>query len=255
MMNADQPTSTRIQSVGRAARVLEFVALRGGEGLRATELATALGTPLPTLHHLVSTLVDEGLLSKSSDRRYQLGPKVGLLAEAFAAQNSAPEHLLARLRELAEHTGETTYLSVWRGSDAVLISIVEGHRAVRVAGLHLGYAGNAHLRASGKVLLAFGRPGTLAEYLRRQIRSRSATIDARALEAELAEIRSAGYAVDDEAFAEGVACLAVPVADGSMSIGISVPAERFRSARAELVTAVLAVAAPTAVASLRSVSA
>ena len=126
--------------------------------MRASQIADELDVPLPTVFHLLSTLTDVGLLDKLDDRRYQLGPKVGLLAEAFAAQVSAPEHLLTRLREMADRTGETAYLSAWRRGDAVLLSIVEGRRAVRVSGLHLGYSGATHARASGKVLLAFGGP-------------------------------------------------------------------------------------------------
>ena len=127
---------TQIQSVHRAATVLELVA--GNGGMRASQIATRLDVPLPTVFHLLSTLTDVGLLDKLDDRRYQLGPMIGLLAEAFAAQVSAPEHLHARLQEMAERTGETAYLSAWRRGDATLLSIVEGRRAVRVSGLHLG---------------------------------------------------------------------------------------------------------------------
>jgi DNA-binding IclR family transcriptional regulator len=165
---------------------------------------------------------------------------VGLLAEAFLAQVSAPAYLVDRLRELADRTGETAYLSAWRGGDAVLLQIVEGRRAVRVSGLHLGYSGAAHVRASGKMLLAYGRPGTLDDYLRTH------AVDAVGLRAEIEAARRAGYAIDEEEFAEGVACIAAPVADGTMAVGISVPVERYRSRRRELIDAVVAVAGSAA---------
>jgi IclR family acetate operon transcriptional repressor len=250
---------TRIRSVSRAAGVLELVARDGrGGGMRAAEIATSLGMPLPTAYHVLSTLADEGLLTKTDDRRYQLGPKVGLLAEAFAAQISAPELLVGRLRELSDRTGETAYLSAWRRGDAVLISIIDGKRTVRVAGVHLGYSGLAHARASGKVLLAYGRPGTLEEYLRRhsmELQTERTVTDARALEAEIVRTRAAGYAIDEGEFAEGVSCVAAPVGDGTMAMGISAPSERFRAVRDELIAAVLDVTSSTVVPSLRSASA
>jgi len=245
---AKERIPTRIRSVSRAAAVLEEVARRGGGGMRAGEIAAMLNVPLPTAYHLVNTLADERLLTKTEDRRYQLGPKVGLLAEAFAAQLVAPELLLSRLRTLSERTGETAYLSAWRSGDAILLSIIDGHKAVRVAGLHEGYSGLAHARASGKVLLAYGRPGTLEAYLRRhsmETRTKRTVTDAKALEEEIARTRAAGYAVDEEEFAEGVACVAAPVADGTMAMGISAPVERFRAHRAELIGAVLEVASAT----------
>jgi IclR family acetate operon transcriptional repressor len=239
---------TRIRSVRRAAALLEHIALSPA-GCTATAAAGALDVPVPTAYHLLNTLVDAGLLAKDERRRYRLGAKVGLLAEAFLAQVSAPAYLVDRLRELADRTGETAYLSAWRGSDAVLLQIVEGRRAVRVSGLHLGYSGIAHARASGKVLLAYGRPGTLEEYLathRISARTPKTVSGADALRGEIEGARLAGYAIDEEEFAEGVACIAAPVADGTMAIGISVPVERYRSLRQELIDTVVAVAGSAA---------
>jgi DNA-binding IclR family transcriptional regulator len=230
---------TRIRSVRRAAALLEHIAGTPA-GCTATAAAEALDIPVPTAYHLLNTLVDAGLLGKDERRRYRLGGKVGLLAEAFLAQVSAPAYLVDRLRELADRTGETAYLSAWRGGDAVLLQIVEGRRAVRVSGLHLGYSGAAHVRASGKMLLAYGRPGTLDDYLRAH------AVDAVGLRAEIEAARRAGYAIDEEEFAEGVACIAAPVADGTMAVGISVPVERYRSRRRELIDAVVAVAGSAA---------
>jgi IclR family transcriptional regulator, acetate operon repressor len=238
--------STQIQSVNRAATVLELVADNGG--MRASQIAAELSVPLPTMFHLLSTLTDVGLLDKLDDRRYQLGPKVGFLAEAFAAQVSAPEHLLTRLREMAERTGETAYLSAWRRGDATLLSIVEGRRAVRVSGLHLGYSGATHTRASGRVLLAFSGPDAIDEYLAhhdlRSSSSRTATSDA-ALRKVIEQVREDGYAIDEEEFAEGVSCVAAPVVDGRMAMGLSAPSERFRENREELIGLVLEITSKT----------
>lgn len=229
------PGPTRIRSVRRAAELLEHVAT-SPEGCTATDAADAVGVPVPTAYHLLTTLVDAGLLAKDDRRRYRLGAKVGLLAEAFLAQVSAPAYLVERLRELADRTGETAYLSAWRSHDAVLVQIEEGRHAVRVSGLHLGYSGAAHVRASGKALLAFGRPGTLEDYLRTH------ALDPAAVRDEIDRVRRDGYGIDEEQFAEGVACIAAPVADGSMAMGISVPVERYRSLRRDLIDAVVAVA-------------
>jgi IclR family acetate operon transcriptional repressor len=237
---------TQIQSVSRAATVLELLA--GSGPLRAAQIAERLDAPLPTVFHLLGTLTTVGLLDKLDDRRYQLGPKVGLLAEAFAAQVSAPEHLLARLREMAERTGETAYLSAWRRGDSVLLSIVDGHRAVRVSGLHLGFAGSTHARASGKVLLAFSSPTALDDYLAHHSldgSSARAATDADTLRRVIEQTRADGYAIDEEEFAEGVSCVAAPVLDGTMAMGISAPSERFRADRDALIEAVLEITSKT----------
>jgi IclR family transcriptional regulator, acetate operon repressor len=246
LSNSERSTGTRIRSVSRATTVLELIAREPVHGARATDVAAALDVPLPTAYHLLNTLVGDGFLTKLANRRYVLGPKVGMLAEAFSARMSAPEYLLERVRTLAEQTGETAYVSAWQGGDAALLAIVEGMGAVRVSGMHLGFGGHAHARASGKVMLAFGPPGTFEEYVRKHrldpctARTLTSVED---LRADVERIRAEGYAIDEAEFVDGVGCVAAPLADGTMAITVSAQNERFRRRRRELVAAVMAVAA------------
>lgn len=231
-----------IRSIGRAARILDFVA-REASGCTAKEISLGLGVPLPTAYHLLGTLVTEGLLTKSGDRRYVLGPQVGFLAQAFRAQAAIPQHLIDRVHALADASAETAYLSTWRHGEAALLAIVEGSQAVRVAGLHLGYSGASHTRASGKVLLAFAAPGTLEAYLRSHAEFTGADGEHRAAElrAELELVRRRGYGLDEEQFAEGVGCIAAPVTGSAMAIGISAPIQRYRRDHARLLEQVRSV--------------
>ena len=57
--------------------------------------------------------------------------------------------------------------------------------------------------------------------------------------------RRDGYAVDEEEFAEGVSCVAAPVTDGRMAMGVSAPSERFRENREELIELVLEITSKT----------
>jgi IclR family acetate operon transcriptional repressor len=233
----------QIRSVSRAAQILKFIALEP-TGRTAKEIASGAGMPLATAYHLLGTLVAEGLLTKSGSRRYLLGHKVGFLGDAFRSQFALPQDLVERVHELAARTAETAYLSGWRNGEAVVVSIVEGRQAVRVAGIHLGFSGGSHMRASGKVLLAFSSPETLEAYVRAHaVGAGTGDSDGptERLRAELELVRARGYAVDEEAFAEGVGCIAAPVADGSIAIGISAPIERYRRNHASLLDAVRSV--------------
>ncbi len=123
----------------------------------------------------------------------------------------------------------------------MLLCVIEGSRAVRVAGLHLGYTGATHARASGKVLLASGPKGTLERYLQSHHLGAPGLADA--LRRELDRVRRQGYAVDEEEFSEGVVCVAAPVADGTLALGISTPAARYQAVKDQLVAAVVSSAA------------
>ena len=87
--------------MARASQFLLHLA-NHGEAITAKETATAVGMHVATTYHLLNTLVSEGLVAKDSARRYTLGPKVGVLSDAFDRQLSPPANLLSGLRELAD---------------------------------------------------------------------------------------------------------------------------------------------------------
>lgn len=237
----------RIRSVSKAVQILLSVA-KAPEGATAKETADGLGLPVATAYHLLDTLVTEGMLVKDSRRRYHLGPRVGVLSDAFLRHPSPPEYLVAPLRRLADETGATTYLSGWQQDDAVVLATVEGTQAVRVRGLHVGFAGDAHARGAGKVFLAYADPRVRERYLDAHAlvaRTPNTITDRARLEQELERIRERGWAFDLEEFRLGVSGCSAPVLVGGVAIAaytVSVPSERFTRARDALVAAVLAAA-------------
>jgi len=238
--------SGRIQSVSRAARLLMLVA-GGRTEPTAKGLSRGAGLPVPTAHHLLSTLVDEGLLAKDSKARYQLGVKVAVLADALQRAVTAPEYLLEPLRQLAVTTGETAYLATWRQGDIRVQASVEGTHPVRVS-LPVGPYTDAHARATGKLLLAMAsqelRTAYLTSHPPRPLTPRT-TVDLARLDEEFESIRSNGYALDEEQFQPGVCCVAAPVVEEGIVVAaysISVPTQRFNEKRLWLVDAVVTIA-------------
>jgi DNA-binding IclR family transcriptional regulator len=232
-----QTSGTRIQSVSRAARALLLIA-----GLPETErtvvnIAHRLGATVPTTYHLLNTLVDAKFLARDDNRRYQLGIYIGALSTAYQSQTSPPAALMLPLKSITEFTGESVYLSMWRDGNIEIQAQLTGHHAVQVANLRPGFHGGAHARASGKILLAFAEPNVRERYLSIHpldaLTPRTIT-DPERLTAELDRVRRQGYATEEEEFAEGVACIAVPVLVDSFLLGaytISAPVERYRSSR------------------------
>jgi DNA-binding IclR family transcriptional regulator len=235
---------TTIRSVARASRMLVLLGEQP-DGRTAKEVADELRLPLPTAYHLLGTLVAEGLVTKDSRRRYGLGPALGPIADAFVRQFNPPEYLVEPLHRLADESGETAYIGAWRHDRIVVLASVEGANAVRVSGAHLGYVESAHARASGKLLLALAAEEVRAAYLGRHPLApvtRRTIVDPEAFERELAGVRERGYAVDEEEFREGVACVAAPVTESGRAVAaysVSAPAERFAARRAQLTRCVL----------------
>lgn len=240
---AETAGGTRIRSVARAARLLLWIAGQP-HGASARDIATAQDLSLPTTYHLLNTLVDEGLLAKAG-RAYVLGPSTPILVHAYLRSRSVPETLMAALRKVASITQETAYLADWGEYDIRVLASVEGSHRVRVAETDSGTYESGHARANGKVLLAYASPTVRQMYLNTHpmVRLTNHTIcDPRQLETELEEIRERGYGFDEEEFEVGLSCVAAPVLrDDNIvaALGLTVPTERFKERRAELITALL----------------
>ena len=223
---------TRIQSASRAMRILLAVAA-SEDGMQAKEVAREFGLSLPTAYHLLNTLESEGVLFKDERRRYLIGSRASVIADAFNRGNTVSERQLKALHLLAETTGETAYLSAWRRGEIVVLATVEGSQAVRVVGLNAGYSENIHARASGKLLLAFSQDEIRDSIVKGLVLRRltDATITNRAeLRRELDRIRAAGIAFDRQEFQESVECVSAPILENGEVVAcftVSTPAARF----------------------------
>lgn len=229
--------------MSRASQLLLLVA-RKPDGASAKEAARALDVSVPTAYHLLNTLHDAGLLARDSRRRYVLGPRIAVLADALRRETEAPEYLVAPLRRLAADTGETAYLTAWRDGRIHALASLEGASAVRVVGVERGPYRHPHARATGKLLLAFARPELRRSELGAgplEALTEHTITDRAELETQLATIRERGWAEDREEFAEGVGCISAPAMLDGVAIAaytVSAPVERFERRRGELLEAV-----------------
>jgi IclR family acetate operon transcriptional repressor len=247
-VGAPERGGTRIRSVARAAQLLLWLAHQD-RGATAKEIAEANRLGLPTTYHLLNTLADEGLLSKDADRRYVLGKSAAILAQAYLRDRAVPQSLLSAVHDLARTTGETAYLADWGEHDIRVRAVVEGRSIVRVAEVASGPYEHGHARANGKVLLAHAWPEVRQGYLEAHPPKRltqTTICEPQELEAEFERIRRRGYAYDEEEFAVGVSCVAVPLLEDGRIIaafGLAVPTERFQKNKRELTATLLEVVA------------
>ncbi|WP_261770937.1 IclR family transcriptional regulator [Rhodococcoides corynebacterioides] len=236
--------SSHIASVSRAFTVMTMIA-DSAAPLSAKDLAAAVGTPLPTMYHMINTLLAENVLLRNGIGGYRLGPRLGILSDAYLEQGEPVALLETPLKEMAATTGETAYISAWRNGNIEVVATAEGHHAVRVMQLQRGAHGHAHARASGKLLLAYARPGLREQYLREHALdalTEHTIIDADELKDDLEKVRNRGYATDLEEFTADVSCLAVPVLINGRIIAaftISSPTSRFERRREEMIAVAL----------------
>jgi DNA-binding IclR family transcriptional regulator len=200
-----------IQSVDRAARILNALAASSGR-LGVSELSAELDLAKGTVHGLVKTLRDHGLVEQDVESdKYQLGPALLKLSNRFLYLNELRSRSQAWSESLAARTHESVRVGLAQ-DDRVLIV----HHAFRpdasLQMLEVGAVLPLHATALGKAVLAHA--GDVAEHdvLEGELpKLTGRTLSAPALRAELAEVRARGYAVEREEAVLGEASVAAPI--------------------------------------------
>ncbi|MPV39094.1 IclR family transcriptional regulator [Georgenia subflava] len=218
---------TAVQSVDRAIDLLEILTDLGGEAA-LSELAGSSGLPLPTIHRLMRTLVVRGYARQLPSRRYALGPRLIRLGESAGRQLGAGTR--PHLELLARELGESANLAMIDRDMAVYVAQASSSHSMRMF-TEVGRRVFCHSTGVGKAVLAQLPDTTVREIVARvgmpPATDQSIT-DVDALLAEMARIRSQGYAIDDGEQEVGVRCFAVPVphAPTPTALSVSGPAAR-----------------------------
>jgi IclR family acetate operon transcriptional repressor len=197
-----------------------------------SQLASASGLPLPTIHRLVRTLVSLGYLRQQPSREYVLGPKLIRLGE----RSSRMLRVWARphLSRLVNELGESANLATLDGDQVVYLAQVESRRSMRMF-TEVGRRVLPHCTAVGKALMADLPADEVREILRRTGMPKhtdSTITDPGTFAEQLGWARDHGYAVDEGEQEVGVRCVAVavPNAPARLAISISGPAGRMDDA-------------------------
>jgi len=223
----------------RLFELLELLCAQG-QPLSLADAVRASGWPKPSVHRMLNQLEEGGLLAREpGGRLYAPAPRLVHLAEGVLGADTHRAVRHAVLRQLVADVGESCNLTALSGADVIYVDRVESAFPLRME-LKPGTRVPIHCSASGKLFLAHLAPARRASLMDGLPLTRytANTLTRRtALQAELAQIKQQGYAVDAEEFVEGLVCVAVPVmAHGSRSVRCAValqaPAARMPLAQA-----------------------
>jgi DNA-binding IclR family transcriptional regulator len=227
-----------------ALRVLALLVDRP-EGLRATEVAEAVGKSVSTAYYLLDSLSEEGFAVRD--------PATGTFRLArypYGHYESEDQSVgVARgLDELHLRTHKRSYLAVVRHG-AIEIAGVRGRQGMpKVEGLGTRITDAAHALALGKVVLALLPEPARRRYAARGLKAFThATVTSPdELMAELREVRHNGYAVDREEFAIDFCSVAAPMLAPNgrfvAALGVSARTKAFDEERSRLISVVRGVA-------------
>lgn len=228
----------RRSALDKALVVLEAIVARP-RPVGLPDLSAELGLPRQTVHRVLQQLADNGLLIRDPSRdRYAIGPRLSHLALSALSSANQGAPVRAILTDLVAEIGETCNVGVLDGLDFVYLDRVECSWSLRV---HLapGSRVPAYCTSGGKVLLAYLDPalrtGLLSSRALKAFTGATMTSPA-ALEAELDQVRTRGYAMNDEEYTVGIVGAAVPILDPSgralAALALHGPSPRLSASRA-----------------------
>jgi DNA-binding IclR family transcriptional regulator len=210
----EQVRDNPIRALAKAVFLLEQLA----EEREATprRLAELIDEPRTTTYRLLRSLEALDLVEPGSQSgSYRLGWKLMRLGSAVVERLDERQAALPVMERIHERVGETVFLLVRRGRNAVCIERLEGLRVQSLA-LRLGGSLPLHVGAGPRVLLAWEPEREWESYVAEgalEALTAETPVTRDALFAELSRTRERGYAVSDEDVTPGVASLGAPILD------------------------------------------
>jgi IclR family KDG regulon transcriptional repressor len=227
-----------VKSVYRAVKILDFLSSQSEKSV--TEISKSLNFPKSSVHEIISTLLEEGILGKDSDRnRYSLGLKLFELGKQAQANLEISKVAIPSLRGLHEQLDETVHLTLLDGKEVLYIECFESTKRLRTYSV-IGVRAPLHCTAVGKAILAYLDEGEVEEVIQSMGLPRftdNTITDREALKREIRKIKGCGFATDNMEHEEGVCCVGAPIRNHTgkvvASISVSGPSQRMTSSRLE----------------------
>ena len=183
------------------------------------EFAQITGYPKTTIYTLAATLVKGGLLEKSNES-YSLGTAVIRMTQAVRINVELRDRAAPILRELADKTRESVYLTIPDGNYVLYNYAIEStHRLT--ARSALGDQAHYHSTSVGKAILAFMEPddrSRLIDSTGLPAITQNTITDRARLEEELARTHQRGYSIDRSENEPGTFCIGAPIFDDRRSV-------------------------------------
>lgn len=235
-----------VQSLDRAAAVLRCLAMGGGAGRRLSDVMAKTGLGKATTHRLLRSLIRIGFVQQEpSTRLYSLGLEIFTLGAAAANRFDVAEHARPAMRRLAEFSGDTVYLSVRHGAQALCLDRQVGEFPIRTLTLNVGDRRPLGVGAGSLALLAFLPNEEIDRVMGAVVPDLALYpgFDEALVRRLVHDARAAGHAFNDGRLVSGMSAIGVPIINQRREVvaALSIAAITSRMGddrRAELVDAV-----------------
>ena len=211
-----RPRDENVRSILKAVQILDcFSDL--DRRLSVAEIANRIGYPRGTVHRIVSTLHQAGLLERDRERdHYRLGMKLFEYGTTVLSNLDLNREAQPFIEALTEASGLGVHLCVFDGLQTTIVHHTKPDRT-RANSLFVLDTSPAHCTSTGKAALAFQPEHVIERVIALGLKKLTVNTitDPSVLRKELETIRALGYAVDLEEKDIGIRCVGAPIRDVS----------------------------------------
>lgn len=199
-------------SLRNALRLLNLFTSEEPE-LQLDEIASRLEIGQSTAFRLIHTLTLEGFIVRdSATKSYRLATSVLSFGHTIVSKVDLCHLSIDIIEKLAETTGETAHISVFKDSQVLYLLKIDSAYPVHLLS-HAGKMNPIHCTSTGQVLLAYQPDSIIEQVLSKElIPYTSNTItEPHKLKKVLKLVKTQGYAFCKEELHQGIRSVAVPV--------------------------------------------
>ncbi|MDD3334842.1 MAG: IclR family transcriptional regulator [Eubacteriales bacterium] len=201
-----------VPAISRALDVIEYLSANSRE-YTLNELVERLGFPKASLFRILHTLKQRGFVFQSDSGLYKIGNAMYMLMLDKRRSEVLPLLFREEMARLARRSGQVTQLSVLTDTGVMYLDAVQPQRELSIiAPLHQTLPVN--ISAGGKVILAYQTKEYQKHFLKcAKLANQTAKTISNIPDflLELDRVRERGFGLDDEEYAVGVGCMAMPI--------------------------------------------
>jgi DNA-binding IclR family transcriptional regulator len=236
------------EPIAKALEAITQLVESDNQQMGVRELAASMQIPPSGAHRILLKLVEAGFVTQEKgSQRYGLGVEFFRIAQLGSTKLSMREISLPAMRQLASSFNETVLLGIYDPArqEMFFSASVESTHPLRYV-IELNKWMPVHLSASGFAIMAFLSEAEITSIIKQThltpLTENSIT-DPKEVKVELAKVRKQGYALTHSQRILGAVGLAAPIFDGTHEVVgdvcITIPEQRFDSARAKSLVAAL----------------
>ena len=203
---------TKIRSLSKAIDLLDILS-NSDNGVRLAELSLRTGYPKSTIHALLSTMRDRGLVSQLSDGSYALGIRLFEYGSAVSRGMDIAAAARPYLEKLSALTGSNAVISITDSDGVVSFDYAASPTGVQIMP-QIGVRLPLHATSQGKLMLSLiseSKASRLIGKLDMIPYTPHTLSDKQSLLRQLEDIRAKGYSIEDGEYKIGLRSVSAPV--------------------------------------------